>query len=112
MGGAIPERIATEAELLVTPRRRFKLIALSALVGLVWAAALSTILHAKKWIQGRPTDQGRFAWVNLVSYITLATVFMTPLCLGPCYNFSISMLSTATSVAFLNMLLYCDLFSE
>merc|ERR1712216_752755 len=110
--GAIPERIAAEVEFLLVPRQRKRRTALSAFIGMVSALCLGTAMHSWKWLHGRPMDQGRFAWVNLVGYTTIVVVFLTPLMTWPCYSFSISLLSTATSIECLDLLFYFDLLTE
>lgn len=111
--GAIPERIATKDSFLFTPRQRQKRTFVSVYIGLVWACILASVLHMRKWFMlGRSREEGRFAWVTLCGYWVVAAVFLTPFCIWPCYSFSISHFSTASSVWFVNMLLYMDLFSE
>lgn len=110
--GAMPERIATKAALLILPRDRARQTAVAGFIGLGISVALGTAIHAHAWMRGHPVDSGLMAWTPLVGWLTLIVVFITPFAILPCYGFANSQASTACVVAWLNLLLYCDLFSE
>lgn len=110
--GAMPERVAVKVDLLVLPKERARQTTLAGLLGLAISLAIGLGVHGLSWAQGRPTDYGLMAWQPLVGWVTLIFVFLTPVTIGPSYMFANSQAATCTIVAWMNMLLYYDLFSE
>lgn len=110
--GAMPERVATTAALLITPKERAKRTVLAGFIGLVLSGLFGSAIHAWAWMRGERSDSGRVAWPKLVGWMTLITVILTPAAVLPCFGFANSPASTACVVAWINMLLYSDLFND
>mmetsp|Transcript_125908 Transcript_125908/g.350804 ORF Transcript_125908/g.350804 Transcript_125908/m.350804 type:complete len:317 (+) Transcript_125908:71-1021(+) len=110
--GALPERLATSAQLLVPPRARLRQTALAGLAGLALSALLGAGAHVRAWSRGEDLRVGRMAWPQFVGWASIAAVFLTPAAVLPCYGFANSQASTACVVACINLLFYNDLFGE
>lgn len=110
--GAMPERIATKTDLLVTPKARARQTATAGLVGLALSTIVGLGAHARAWLRGERPDTGRSAWPQLVGWASICAVLLTPAVALPCYGFANSQASTMCVVAGINLLLYRDLFGE
>lgn len=110
--GAMPERIATAYAKFLLPRRRFKKTAVAGILGFFLSIAIGTSIHGWGWMHGVSYEFGRMAFVPYIQWLTLITVFLTPLAIIPCYIFANSEAATCCVVAFINMLLYHDLFAD
>lgn len=110
--GAIPERVAHGPDLLVTPKQRWRKTLWAGLLGLTLSMLIGSCFHAKAWARGVNPNGGRMAWPQLVGWMTIISVFASPMIVGPCYLFVNSQAATVCTVTGLNMLLYVDLFGE
>lgn len=110
--GAIPERVAGELDMFIRPKDRARQTFKAAALGLGLAAAFGLAGHTRGWLRGESMDSGRVAWPKLIGWLTLATVFLTPATAMPCFVFANSTGSTTCVVAWINLLLYADLFWE
>mmetsp|Transcript_9971 Transcript_9971/g.22267 ORF Transcript_9971/g.22267 Transcript_9971/m.22267 type:complete len:307 (-) Transcript_9971:70-990(-) len=110
--GAVPERVTMPPELLIVPRDRARKTALAGLLGFAFAASLGTSLHAIAWLRGEPVSLGRMAWPQLVTWLSISALLLTPGTVGPCIGFANSPASTGCVAAWINLLFYSDLFSE
>lgn len=111
--GAMPERIATAYAKFLLPRGRFKKTAVAGILGFFLSIAIGGGMHGWSWLaHGCSTEVGRMALVPLIQWLTLISVFLTPLAIMPCFIFANSEAATCCVVAFINLLLYHDLFAE
>jgi len=110
--GAMPERIATAYAKFLLPRRRFKRTAVAGIIGFFLSISIGCGLHGLDWMHGISFEIGRSAAVPLIQWLTLITVFLTPLAIIPCFIFANSEAATCCAVAFMNLLLYNDLFAN
>jgi len=110
--GAIPERMAVEAKVIMRRRQLAKRTLAGAVVGAVVATALGFLGHSFAWFRGAPLDTGLKGWPRLVGWMTITTVFITPGSYIACYIFTTSQMGAAALVVWLDMLLYKDLFGE
>lgn len=110
--GAVPERIATTPDLLLVSRARFKKACFSGFIGFIGATAIGVVLHLSAWASGRDMNRGVMAWPQLVGWLTISTIFLSPLSVVPCFVFTNSQASTAAVVCWIDLMLYADLFTE
>jgi len=110
--GAIPERLAVEADVIMRRRQLAKRTAVGALVGALAATALGFAGHTLAWAQGAPIDRGTKGWPKFIGWVTVTTVFINPAAYAACFSFATSQMGTAALVVWLDMLLYQDLFGE
>lgn len=111
--GAMPERVAVRVGMIIVPKDRARQTTIAGLLGLSASLLVGLGIHAYSWqVLGRPVDFGLMAWPPLVGWVTLILVFLTPVTIWPSYLFANSQAATACVVAWMNMLLYYDLFSE
>jgi len=110
--GAIPERIAQEPELLITPRERAKRTTIAGLLGFLVATTVGTCAHARCWARGESSEHGRSAAILLLGWLTVSVVFVTPGTLFPAFLLAVSPLTSFNSALLLNLLLYVDLMGE
>lgn len=110
--GAMPARLATTHDLLLVPRDRARRTVLAGFIGLAISLAIGLAAHAGAWLRGERHDAGRMAWPQLVGWMSIVAVVLVPLTVMPCYTFANSQGSTMVVVAWINLLLYNDLFGE
>lgn len=110
--GAVPERVASEPEMLLVPKERARLTFRAGLVGFAIAVLAGTAFHGRRWAKGERFDVGKMAWPQLVGWALIGAVFISPLATVPCIIFTNSQGSTALVVAWINLLLYNDYFGE
>lgn len=109
--GAMPERIATTADLIVVPKERLRRTVIAAGLGLALSCLIGSATHLKEWRSGESSDLGRVSWPKLVGWLSIVVLVLTPAAIVPCFGFVNSPASTTCAVAFINLLLYSDLFS-
>lgn len=110
--GAIPERaVAVEARIM-TRKQRGRYATLAGALGLLFSSALGVASHVGGWLQGERWDAGPLAWPQLVGWFSIVAIIITPATAGAGYVAHNTRASTVAVVAWINMLLYNDIFGQ